>query len=108
MTADGPYLVRPVDLTALADRSGVVEWGRLPALVAGSDVVVGEVLDEELILCRELAGLPDTPDSHWTPYQWAVAPSLRSVAVRSGLALSFARAHPSGLRDRPRTVALGQ
>lgn len=44
MTADGPYLTQPVDLSALADRSGVVEWGRLAALTMGSDVVAGQFL----------------------------------------------------------------
>ncbi len=50
MSADSPYLTRPVDLSALADRSGMVDWGRLAGLAADSDVVVGEVLDEELVL----------------------------------------------------------
>ena len=83
MTAGGPYLAGPVDLSALADRSGVVEWGRLAALATDSDVVVGEVLDEELIVCRGLAGVAEEPDPHWTPYQWKLTPALRSVATRT-------------------------
>lgn len=61
MTADGPYLTSPVDLSALADRSGVVEWGRLGGLTASSDVVVREVLDEELV-CAAGWRVPEEPD----------------------------------------------
>ncbi len=104
MTADGPYLTSPVDLSALADRSGVVEWGRLGGLAASSDVVVGEVLDEELVLCRGLAGLPEEPDPHWTPYLWPLSPSLRSLSTRTVERLDVAHEVISYPEDAPDEV----
>lgn len=83
MTAGGPNQIQTVDLSALADRSGLVRLDRLAALTASSDVVVGEVLDEELVLCRGLAGWPEEPDPHWAPYLWPLAPPLRSVSIRT-------------------------
>ncbi len=73
----------PADLSALADRSGEVHWDRLAPLAASRDVVVGELLDEELLLCRRFAGLDAEPHPHWTPYQCGLDPALRAVTVRT-------------------------
>ena len=104
MSADGPYLTRPVDLSTLADRSGAVDWGRLAALAAGSDVVVGEVLDEELVLCRGLAGFPEEPDPHWTPYLWPLSPSLRALSTRTVERLDVAHEVIEYPEDAPEEV----
>ena len=104
MSADGPYLTRPVDLSALADRSGAVDWGRLAAFAAGSDVVVGEVLDEELVLCRGLAGFPEEPDPHWTPYLWPLSPSLRALSTRTVERLDVAHEVIEYPEDAPEMV----
>jgi hypothetical protein len=46
----------------------MVEWGRLAGLMVDSDVVVGEVLDEESWSCATAWGVAEEADLHWTPY----------------------------------------
>ncbi len=102
MTAGGPNQIQTVDLSALADRSGVVRLDQLAALTASSDVVVGEVLDEKLVLWRGLAGWPEEPDPHWAPYLWPLAPPLRSVSIRTVERLDVAQdtiEHPEDVPD---------
>ncbi len=73
----------PANLSALADRSGQVHWDRLAPLAASRDVVIGELLDEELLLCRSFAGLDAEAHPHWTPCHWGLDPGLRAVSVRT-------------------------
>nr|MDP9020628.1 hypothetical protein [Actinomycetota bacterium] len=80
---DGPLCPTPVNLSALADRSGQVRWDRLAPLAASRDVVIGELLDEELLLCRSFAGLGAEAHPHWTPCHWGLDPGLRAVSVRT-------------------------
>ncbi|HEV2071415.1 MAG TPA: hypothetical protein VGR26_16630, partial [Acidimicrobiales bacterium] len=96
----------PADLSALADRSGEVHWDRLAPLAASRDVVVGELLDEELLLCRRFAGLDAEPHPHWTPYQWGLDPALRAVTVRTVERLNVAHGLITYPDDAPDSVDL--
>lgn len=75
------YLDNPVQLMDLCDGPGPPRWELLAAMVADADMLVGELLDEELRLCRRFVGLAAPPDPHWTPYQWCLEPRLQDVAL---------------------------
>ncbi len=120
-TAGGPNQIQTVDLSALADRSGVVRLDRLAALTASSDVVVGEVHDEELVLCRGLAGWPEelTPtgpptSGHWPrrcgrcpsgPWNGSTLPRTRSSTPRTPLWLLDDNGSPAETNEPYRASA---
>lgn len=80
---DEIYLHNPTPVSDICDGRGVPDWDRLGSLTADSDVFVGELVDEELQLCRSFAGLPSEADPYWTPHQWRFAPDYQALATRT-------------------------
>ncbi len=72
---------RPTTLPELLDRHGELAPGRLERAARDHDVVLGELTDEELLLCGRD---PDAePDSHWTPHLHRLDAPARAVALHT-------------------------
>lgn len=83
------HLHDPVFLPDLADEEAEVRYEHIPDVVVAHDVVVGELVDEEVLLC--IAGQPsDEPDPVWTPYLAAMPAHLRRISADTVLRMAVA------------------
>lgn len=79
--SDDVRLTDPIHLSEVINGRGEVRAGRLIKVTRRRDILVGELIDEDLLLC---SADPDTdPDPHWMPHLAGMEVRDRDVAVKT-------------------------
>lgn len=79
--SDHVYVTDPVGLDEVVNGRGEVRIGQLVKVARRRDILIGELIDEELLLCGKD---PDAdPDQHWMPHLARMEARDREVAVRT-------------------------
>lgn len=73
----------PVPLYEVLGDREQIRIGRLIKIAKRHDIVIGEHLDEELLLCGEDPDPEEEPDPHWMPYLARMDAPSRIVAVET-------------------------
>lgn len=79
--SDNVYLTDSIHLSGVVNKRGEVRSGQLSNVAKRRDIFVGELIDEEILLCSTD---PDAgPDRHWMPHLAAMEARDQNVAVRT-------------------------
>lgn len=73
----------PVPLHEVLGDRDQIRIGRLISVAKRRDIVIGEHLDEELLLCGEDPDPEKEPDPHWMPHLARMDARARSVAIET-------------------------